>query len=147
MLAASWSGALPIIPFAGLEFLMLFLCMHYVSRATCRREVITIHRDRITVERGISGPEQCYSLSRRAAYLHVISPSKPFDLHQLFLVGDESRVPIAALLNDEDREAPPSRTARGRFDGNLQSLVARRNRSQRRGLSLLRPECVIITRK
>src|SRR5262245_21234451 len=63
-LAFAMLGAWPILPFAGLEMLVLFLAFRYVDRHAADYERIAIDRDRVEVEFCEAGTHRRHELNR-----------------------------------------------------------------------------------
>jgi len=103
-LAWSLAGAWVILPFAGLEVLLLVYFLHKVSYQTYRKELIRIERDRVTVSRGVYYPQHQWQLQRPGTYLAVTRPHRPLEELRLSLADDHARCEIGMFLNQQDRE-------------------------------------------
>ena len=57
-------GAWLILPFAGLEMLVLYLAFRYVDRHAADYERVVIEGDRVEIERCEAGRTQCYEFNR-----------------------------------------------------------------------------------
>ena len=57
-------GAWLVLPFSGLEWMLLAFCLHLSLRESQEREVITISGDMVRVEKGRGRPLQTYKFQR-----------------------------------------------------------------------------------
>ena len=60
----SLQGQWLILPFSGLEMLVLGSALHITSRKVNRREVITVNVDRVRIEKGNCRPEEQWVFKR-----------------------------------------------------------------------------------
>lgn len=98
-------GAWLVLPFSGLEWLLLAYCLHLSMKQSTRREVITIGEDLVKVEKGRNRPEQTYRFQRAWVTLSCSeSPirGRPSRL-SLRLHGKE--VEIGRFLLESERQA------------------------------------------
>ena len=58
------AGAWLVLPFSGLEWMLLAYCLHLSLRQSQEREVITITNDLVRVEKGRDKPVQTYQFQR-----------------------------------------------------------------------------------
>jgi uncharacterized membrane protein len=65
-------GAWPILPFAGLEMLVLYLAFRYVDRHAADYERIAIDGDRVEIESFEAGRHRRHEFNRRWARLVVV---------------------------------------------------------------------------
>ena len=65
-------GFWPILPFAGLELLLLAWALYTTARRAERREVVRVNEDTVEVERGIRQPEQSWTLQKAWAQVRVV---------------------------------------------------------------------------
>lgn len=96
-------GYWPMLPFAGLEIVVLTIALYLCSRRSQWREVITIGEDEIAVSRGRRSPEISFTFSRYWAAIRLQAPiaGRPGRL----TVGSHGReVEVGAFLNDEERK-------------------------------------------
>ncbi len=97
-------GAWLVLPFSGLEWVLLAYCLHLSLGQSREREVITITDDLVRVEKGRDRPEQTYKFQRAWVMLHWIqSPirGRPSRL-TLSLHGKE--VEIGRFLVESERQ-------------------------------------------
>lgn len=109
-IAIGWSfvGAWPILPFAGLEFLVLAYVTYLVSYRNYQKDSITIEKDKLTISSGVGAPNGKSPvelvLLRPQTHLYVTKPKKPMDLPILHLADHKLRLEIGQFLNEQDRE-------------------------------------------
>ena len=65
-------GAWLVLPFSGLEWILLAFCLHLSIRQSQEREVITITGDLVRVEKGWGSPLQTYKFQRAWVMLDCI---------------------------------------------------------------------------
>jgi uncharacterized membrane protein len=98
-------GYWPVLPFAGLEVVVLgaafWLCL---SRSQIR-EVVTVNDDRVTVEKGRRQPEEHWECPR--AWARIIMERSPLSWYpsRLSVVFQGRRVEIGRFLNEVDRQS------------------------------------------
>ncbi len=99
------SGAWLVLPFSGLEWLLLAYCLHLSLGDSAQREVITISDATVTVEKGRGRPEQIYQFQRAWVMLNCAqSPVKGRPSRLSFrLHGRE--VEIGRFLLEPERQA------------------------------------------
>ena len=100
----AWHGYWPVLPFAGLEVLLLggafYLCL---SRSRLR-EVVTISRDTVTVERGREQPEEHWECPRAWARINMERSSIAWYPSRLLVAFQGQRVEIGRFLNEMERQ-------------------------------------------
>ena len=97
-------GAWLVLPFSGLEWILLAFCLHLSIRQSQEREVITITGDLVRVEKGWGSPLQTYKFQRAWVMLDCIqSPSRgPPSRLTLRLHGKE--VELGRFLVESERQ-------------------------------------------
>lgn len=96
-------GLWMVLPFAGLEMLVLAVVLWRVQCAQRVIEVIKFSEDRVSVERGQKGRETHVSLPR--AWLRVSLQEEDRQHSQLLLCSGRQRVEVGACLTDEERSS------------------------------------------
>ena len=69
------AGAPIILPFAGLEILVVTIAIWYISKRNNRQEVIKLSFDKLIIEKGIKKPEIFKELIRQWSYVFIERPS------------------------------------------------------------------------
>ena len=105
IIAIGWTilGAWPVLPFAGIDFLILAYCTYKICYQNYQHDSITIDKYQVTINHGV-GMRKKRVLARCDTYLYVKNPVKPMDLPQLRLADNTEKVEIGKFLNKEDRE-------------------------------------------
>jgi len=97
-------GLWMVLPFAGLEVLVLVAMMYWVALQCRRQQVIRYGDHQIVVEKGYESPEQTWASELFLTRL-VIDRSPGFGRPQrLFLRGKQQQLEIGEFLNDEDKK-------------------------------------------
>ena len=104
------AGAWVVLPFAGIEVAVVAYVLHRVSFSTYRKQVITVHANRITIESGVRRPTESFEL-QRPAFLLVDTPDNALHPIKLVLADDYQEVIIGEFLNHEDRAVARHRLA------------------------------------
>lgn len=63
----AWQGLWPVLPFAGLEMSVLGIALWLSMRRGRLREVITVYKERIVVEKGLGQPDEVDTFPRHWA--------------------------------------------------------------------------------
>ena len=95
-------GAWLIMPFAGLEILVLLLGLRKVLREGRWMQVITIEKERIRVEEGETYPERSWEFEQPGTYIAMYKTDVPADTIQLSLVDPYKKIALGEFLNHQD---------------------------------------------
>ena len=106
IIAIGWTilGAWPILPFAGIDFLLLAYVTYRVCYRSYQHDWIKVEKDKITVHNGVGDKASEQVMLRSHTNLYVKKPVKPMDLIQLRLADHKTDLKIGEFLNQEDRE-------------------------------------------
>ena len=75
-------GAPIILPFAGLEILIVLSASYYVFRNVNRQEILTFTPEKLIIEKGRLRPETTTEFIREWAYVFIEKPTHPwYPLH------------------------------------------------------------------
>jgi uncharacterized membrane protein len=98
-------GFWPVLPFAGLEVIVLgtsfYLCLHRSQV----REVVTINADVLTVERGRKQREQYWECPRAWARINMERAPIAWYPSRLLVAFKGQRVEIGRFLNETERHS------------------------------------------
>lgn len=97
-------GFWPVLPFAGLELFALGLALGLSMRRGQYREVISVFRDRIVIEKGVGRVEERFELPRQWARLEFERARWRGHPGRLLLRCHGKRWEIGAVLTDAERE-------------------------------------------
>jgi len=98
-------GYWPVLPFAGLEVVILGAAFYLCLSRSQLREVVTVNDDLVTVDKGRRQPEQHWECPR--AWARVIMERSPIAWYpsRLSVVFQGRRVEIGQFLNEGDRQS------------------------------------------
>ncbi|MBK8183707.1 MAG: DUF2244 domain-containing protein [Candidatus Competibacteraceae bacterium] len=97
-------GFWPVLPFAGLELLVVGIGLY---RVTCRChecEVICVAADSIRIERGRRGPQQCWTLTRAWAQVVLKACPRQWYPSRLLIRAHGRTVEVGRFLVEEERK-------------------------------------------
>jgi len=90
-------GASLILPFAGLEILLVGACVFFVVHRTYKQEIITMTPEKLKIEKGISKPDRVW------AYVVVEKPKHPWYPAHILITSKGERVPIGDFLTEKEK--------------------------------------------
>ncbi|MGC1506867.1 DUF2244 domain-containing protein [Ketobacter sp. MCCC 1A13808] len=107
LIALVWGlmGAWMVMPFAGLEVLVLILVLRKVLKESRQMQVITIDRESIKVEEGKSHPEHSWQFDRVNSYIDLHESNVPADAIQMSLVDSQKNIELGVFLNHQDLQS------------------------------------------
>ena len=97
-------GAPIILPFAGLEILIVLLASYYVYQKTNKQEIITISPEKLIIEKGKFRPETSIEFIREWAYVFVERANHPWYPVHIVISSKGQRVPVGEFLTDDDKK-------------------------------------------
>ena len=97
-------GAPIILPFAGLEILIVLLASYYVYQKTNKQEIITISTEKLIIEKGKFRPETSIEFIREWAYVFVERAKHPWYPVHIVISSKGQRVPVGEFLTDDDKK-------------------------------------------
>jgi uncharacterized membrane protein len=92
-----------VLPFTGLELILVALSLYWASRQSWRREVIRINADTIKIEKGWRYPEQKWILTRVWAQVVLERCPKQWYPSRLMIRSHGQVVEIGRFLNENER--------------------------------------------
>jgi uncharacterized membrane protein len=97
-------GYWPVLPFAGLEVIVLGAAFYLCLSRSQMREVVTVNDDVVTVEKGRRRPEEHWECPR--AWARVMIERSPLAWYpsRLSVAFQGRRVEIGRFLNEMDRQ-------------------------------------------
>lgn len=96
-------GAWMVLPFCGLELVVLVVANYQFLRGNTVQEVIDFSNDWVTIERGSKRPDHVVKLQRYWARARVIAPRHRWYPEQVTICAMNEQVEVGGFLNDEDR--------------------------------------------
>lgn len=102
--AFAFLGATLILPFAGLEVILVSICVYIVLRKSYCQEVITMTQDKLKIQRAIGKSEKIWEYFRIWSYLLVERPKHPWYPAHIFVTSKGERVPVGDFLTEDEKE-------------------------------------------
>lgn len=96
-------GAWLILPFAGIEMVLLAVCLVACAYRGQYREIISIQGEGIEIVKGRGRPEQKYRLQRGWARVVLSRHAKRWYPNRLIIRSHGRQIEIGQCLSDEDR--------------------------------------------
>lgn len=96
-------GAWPVLPFAGLEMLVLAYGLREALYYSDQQEVIRITTATVVIELGRYRPERCYEFPRRAVRLTSEPPARLLDPRRLAVCCGSHEVEIGGFLIEQEK--------------------------------------------
>ncbi len=96
-------GLWMILPFAGVEIMVLLLVMHRVARQCYRKQVIHISPEKIRVEQGIAQPHSIWESELFWTRLIVQQPGHAWHATKIILRGRYEKIEIGAFLTEQEK--------------------------------------------
>ena len=103
-LGFAYVGATLILPFAGLEVLFVGICVYLVLNKTSQQEVITLSKDKLTIEKGAYKIKKVWEYFRLWSYISVERPQHPWYPAHIVVTSKGERVPLGDFLNEQEKE-------------------------------------------
>lgn len=103
--ATFWAlqGFWPILPFAGLEMLLLGACLYHVSSTARQTEVVRVHERTVAVEKGRRGPEQRWEFERAWVRVALQGARHTWYPSRLVIRSHGREVEIGDFLEESER--------------------------------------------
>ena len=96
------NGAWLVLPFAGLDFLVVYLAFRYVERRSDDYEYLSLSGDQVLIERRERGGVRKYELNRHWVQV-IYSPARGMETGRLALRSHGHEVEFGIHLNEEQR--------------------------------------------
>ena len=100
----AYLGLWLILPFAGLEILALALGLYFCSLRCRDREVITVTRDSLIIERGRYKPKQHWQFQRTWTKLELKQPVHAMHSSRLLVRSKGQELEIARYLTNKEKK-------------------------------------------
>jgi uncharacterized membrane protein len=98
------SAGLPLVlPFSGLEVILLGAAFYLTAWRSGVRQVVTISDERVVIEAGRDGPETRDEFQRRWAVVVLEGSPNSWYPSRLYLRSHGRRVELAVFLNEQER--------------------------------------------
>ena len=93
-----------VIPFAGLEIVLVVTCLYLTLRRLSHKEVITVDVEAIRLEWGYTRPDRVVDLPRRWARLRFHDPESPFHTGDLSVAAHGRSYALGRCLNKGEKQ-------------------------------------------
>jgi len=93
-----------ILPFSGLELIMLYFGLTICVRANTTTEVITFHNNTVIIEKGHTHSEHSWEYQRSWAKIFVKTPEHKGHTKRIFIRSHGKELELGAFLNKQDKE-------------------------------------------
>jgi len=93
-----------IFPFAGLEVIVLFVCMYLRVRANNSKEIITFDETTVVVERGYYHAEKSWKYHRMLTKVFVKQPVIRGYPKQIYIRSHGKELELGSFLNKQDKD-------------------------------------------
>lgn len=106
VIALFWAaqGVWVILPFAGIEIILLVYLVRAVCSQTFHQQIIYIGKEEITIEWGRKRPTIIDHLKTDSCELHILHPHHSLSPAELTLCSGENKIQIGNFLNKEDTD-------------------------------------------
>jgi len=93
-----------ILPFAGLEALAVAIGLYYASWRISYRDIITVARSTIRIDKGVYRPRKSWTFNRHTVRLEVSDSKHDWESKTVELHSDEAQVQVGKFLSKSDIE-------------------------------------------
>ena len=97
-------GYWPILPFAGLEVLVLGVAFYLTLRRSGMREVVSVQGEVVKVEKGRETPQESWECPRAWAQVRLERPRIDWYPSRLAILFQGKQVEIGRFLNEMERQ-------------------------------------------
>jgi uncharacterized membrane protein len=104
-IAFALHGFWTVLPFAGLEILVLGAAFYLCLTRSQIREVVSVNASVVTVEKGRQTPEERWECPRAWARISLQQPHIAWYPSRLAIAFQGRQVELGAFLNEEERRA------------------------------------------
>ena len=98
-------GMWPVLPFAGMEEMLLGWALYHTARKAELQEVVQVHQDVIEIARGRKEAERCWRLRSAWARVQLERPRSRHHPSRLMILAEGERVEIGSFLLEDERQA------------------------------------------
>lgn len=102
-IAIAWFGYWLVLPFAGLEFLLVLWCLGHVYKRLGFMEVVTIGESTVVIEWGHQKPDKTVELLRAWTQVKFDDPPSCFDVGTLSLCSTGQSYEIGQSLSKQEK--------------------------------------------
>ena len=99
----AFKGMWPVLPFAGLEFLALWVAFYVCARRGEDLEVVTVDEEAVAIEKGRSYPQQMWNVPRAWVEVSLLPARHAGHPSRLVLRSHGHAVGLGDFLTEEER--------------------------------------------
>lgn len=103
-LVFTFRGYVLVLPFAGLDILLLGFAFYTSARFGQQKQVVILDKETIKVEFGTKKPERFIEISRHWATLELQRPARKWLPSKLLIRSHGKEIELGQFLNEEERE-------------------------------------------
>ncbi|MFL2734391.1 MAG: DUF2244 domain-containing protein [Gammaproteobacteria bacterium] len=97
-------GAPLILPFAGLEILIVGSALYVVFNKSLKKEVITLTKEKLTIEKGKYRPDSISEFIREWSYVFVEKPSHHWYPIKIVISSQGEKIAVGDFLTEEEKK-------------------------------------------
>jgi len=97
-------GMWPVLPFAGAEVIVVGIGFYLSAMGGREMEVVSVHSDKVSVEKGRRRVRQRWELQRAWARIRLLPPYFRWYPTRLVIRSHGKEVELGGFLNEEERE-------------------------------------------
>lgn len=101
--ALAFQGMWPVLPFAGAEFLALWLAFYVCARRGETLEVVTVDEESVAIEKGRSYPQQMWNVPRAWVEVRLQPARHQGHPSRLLLRSHGHAIGLGDFLTEEER--------------------------------------------
>jgi uncharacterized membrane protein len=94
-----------VLPFSGLEMMVLGAALYATSRKVHRREIITLDEERVRIEKGVHKVDQCWEFTAAGTRIFEEQIGRRHAARRLILGAHGNYVEVGDFLNNQEKEA------------------------------------------
>lgn len=99
----SFMGAWMVLPFYGLELMLLSASLYYLARRNACQEVIRFSDQQVSIEKGIHHPTQCWVYPRDNTEVHIQHGRLISDRSSITFHSGTACAEVGKFLNKRDK--------------------------------------------
>ncbi|WP_022948063.1 DUF2244 domain-containing protein [Methylohalobius crimeensis] len=99
------AGAWPVLPFSGAELWLLGYGLTRSMRESAIREIITLDREKLRIERAVPDVERFHEFLRAWVRIEWSGPTRLNECGRLYVGSHGKQVEIGAFLIEEEKQA------------------------------------------
>lgn len=94
-----------VLPFSGLEMMILGAALYLTSRKVHRREIITLDDERVRIEKGVQKVDQSWEFAAAGTRIFEEKTGRRHAARRLVLGAHGNYVEVGDFLNNQEKDA------------------------------------------